>query len=67
MPEKWTGELICQMHLAKVTAKQLSEYMGVSETWVSGILNGKRQCKHAKEKFCAAFSEMVAQKEKEEQ
>ena len=61
MPEKWTGELIATMHSNKIRAKQLAEYMGVSETWVSGILNGKRHCKNAKEKFCAALAEMIAQ------
>lgn len=42
MPEKWTGRLIGKMHNNKITFNDLAAELGVSKTYVSMILNGRR-------------------------
>ncbi len=43
MPEKWTGRLIGTMHNTGVTRRELAAELGVSESYISLILNGKRK------------------------
>lgn len=47
MPEKWTGELLCEMHLNGITAKRLSEEIGWHPKYLSAVLNGHRTPKNA--------------------
>lgn len=59
MPEKWTGELVKQMHMNRVTATELSVQAGYAKGYVSMILNGSRHPKGAKEKLETALNEIV--------
>lgn len=43
MPEAWTGNLIGKMHNKNVTYDELAEEMGVTKSYISMILNGKRK------------------------
>ena len=43
MPEAWTGNLIGKMHNKDITYDELAEEMGVTKSYVSMILNGKRK------------------------
>lgn len=59
MPEKWTGDLIGQMHLAGVTRKELAKEAGYHEKYLLAILNGHSCPKGAEEKITAAFQRIV--------
>ena len=47
MPAQWTGEVIRDMHLARITKREVAKEMGVEPAYVSMILNGKREPKGA--------------------
>lgn len=42
MPEKWTGRLVGKMHNERITYDDLAAEMGVTKSYISMILNGKR-------------------------
>ena len=42
-PEAWTGNLIGKMHNKGITYDDLAEEMGVTKSYISMILNGKRK------------------------
>lgn len=47
MPAQWTAEVIGEMHLHGITAKELSAKIGWHEKYLSAILNGHREPKSA--------------------
>lgn len=61
MPEKWTGDVVGDMHVAGITAKQLAQKMGVNEKYLSAVLNSKKNPKNAESKCKAALSELIAE------
>ena len=65
MIASWTGQLVGAMHNAKVSARQLAAYMGLTPEYVSMVLNGKRTPKGAEQRFRAALQEMCNGKEGE--
>lgn len=42
MPEEWTGRLVGKMHNERITYEELANELGVTRSYVSMILNGKR-------------------------
>lgn len=60
MPAQWTAEIIGELHLNGITAKQLAERLGVTTAYVSMVLNGHREPKGAEEKFRKALAELTA-------
>lgn len=42
MLEEWTGHLVGKMHNERVTYEELANELGVTRSYVSMILNGKR-------------------------
>lgn len=56
IPAKWTAELIGEMHLSGVTAKQLAAEVGWNAKYLSVVLNGHKNPKHAEEKLREALS-----------
>lgn len=59
MPAQWTGEIIGELHVNGITAKQLSAQLGYNPKYVSAILNGKKSPKGAEEKFRQAVRELA--------
>ena len=59
MPAQWTGELIGNMHLTGITAKQLAAEVGWNEKYLSVVLNGHRAPKDAEEKLKAALNRLI--------
>lgn len=43
MPEEWTGQLIGKMHNNGITYDDLATEMGVTKSYISMLLNGKRK------------------------
>ena len=62
MPAQWTGEVIGKMHIHRIKVNELAEYLGYHPKYVSSILNGKKNPKHAELIFTAAVDRMIAQK-----
>lgn len=62
MPEKWTGDLIGKMHNSKVTYDDLAAELGVTKTYISMILNGKRKPPDIRKRMEEAFSAVVQRK-----
>lgn len=61
MPAKWTGDLIREMHLSGVTAKQLAAEVGWHEKYLSAVMNGHRDPKGAEQTLTAALRRLVEQ------
>lgn len=55
----WTGQLIGDMHLAGVTAKQLAVEVGWHEKYLSVVMNGHRQPKNAEQTLRAALDRLI--------
>lgn len=64
MPEKWTADVVGQMHLNRISRTDISKQLGVTKSYVSMVLNGKRSPKKAEEKFRQAVEELTEQRGK---
>lgn len=60
MPAQWTADLIGEMHLARVSKKQLAERLGVTPEYVSMVLNGHREPDGAVGRFREALAQIVS-------
>ena len=58
MPAKWTGDLVREMHLAGVTAKQLAAEAGWHDKYLSAVMNGHREPKGAEQTLRAALERL---------
>lgn len=57
--EKWTGDLIGNMHVHEVTYDELAAELGITKSYVSMILNGSRTPANAKERLQEAYSRIL--------
>lgn len=65
--DKWTGLLIGRMHNEEVTYAELGAEMGISEAYVSMILNGKRKPNGMQSRMESAFDAIIERRKEEEQ
>ena len=63
MPEKWTCEIVAQMHMYRITNQELARRMGFTKEYVSMVLNGKRTPESAEQKFREALSQIIQEKD----
>ena len=61
MPAQWTAALIGEMHLKKISKKQLAEELGVTPEYVSMVLNGHREPDGAEHRFVEAAERIVCE------
>lgn len=66
MPAQWTAELLGEMHLRNVTAKQLAEETGWHPKYLSTVLNGHKEPKDAEKKLRAALTRIGIKRERAE-
>lgn len=59
MLEAWIGEAVGRMHIAGIEHRQLAEHMGVSQGYVSMILNGKKTPADAEQRVMKALDELL--------
>lgn len=59
MPAQWTAEVVMEMHMHRITKRQLAQKLGVTPEWVGRILNGKNAPSHAEQKFRTALEELI--------
>lgn len=62
MPAQWTADLIGEMHLAGITAKQLASEAGWHEKYLSVVLNGHREPKNAEQTLRNALNRLKERK-----
>ena len=60
--DKWTGELIGNMHNNHITIEDVANKMGYSKAYVSMILNCKRKPPNIEIKMKAAVDDLIAEK-----
>lgn len=58
MPAQWTAEVIGEMHLKGVTAKQLAAAVGWHPKYLSQVLNGRVNPKGAERKLRNALAQI---------
>ena len=59
MPAQWTADLVGEMHLKGVTAKQLAAEAGWHEKYLSAVMNGHREPKNAEQTLRAALERII--------
>jgi len=59
MLAQWIAEIIGEMHIRKISGKQLAAELGVTPEYVSMVLNGHREPEGAEEKFRAALDRLI--------
>lgn len=59
MPKEWTGELVGLMHMHRITIAKLAESLGVTNRYVSMVLNGHRNPVGAEPRFRAALDRLI--------
>lgn len=57
--EFWTASAVGLMHLHKITQKELANHIGVTDDYISMILNGKKTPKGAEERISNAIDEII--------
>lgn len=63
MPAQWTGELIGEMHLKGVTAKELAAEAGWHPKYLSAVLNGHRAPKKAEVTLSTALNRILSNRQ----
>lgn len=63
MPAQWTAEIVGQMHLFGITAKQLAAEVKWHPKYLSQVLNGRVSPKGAEEKLRDALKTIIAHME----
>ena len=62
MPAKWTGEVVGEMHVFGVTAKELAAEAGWHAKYLSAVLNGHKEPRNAETTLKSALERLKAQK-----
>ena len=58
MPAQWTADIIGEMHLMGITAKQLATEAGWHEKYLSAVLHGHRNPRNAEATLRAALDRL---------
>lgn len=58
-PERWTGRLVGKMHNERVTLQDMADEMGVTRSYVSQVLNGKKTPSGARDRLEIAFESIL--------
>lgn len=64
MLERWTGKIVGEMHIHKISTAELAEKMGVSRQYVHMILNMDRTPADGRERMEAALAALIEEKKK---
>lgn len=63
MPKEWTGDLVGLMHNKKITNIQLAQKLGVTNRYVSMVLNGHREPIGAETRFKTALDDLIREQD----
>ena len=67
MLKKWIGEVVCEMHIHRISNKQLASHLGVSVEYISMILNGHREPVGIEDRLRKAICELSSTEERGEE
>ena len=62
MLKQWIGEVVGEMHIRRISIKQLAAHMGVAPEYISMILNGHREPTDIEDRLRKAINEIVENK-----
>ena len=62
MREAWTGEIVAQMHVNKITQGELAKKMCITRTYLSRILTGAQVTRGAEERCREAVNQIIAER-----
>ena len=62
MPKEWTGNLVGLMHNNRISNLQLAKELGVTDRYVSMVLNGHRDPPGAEERFTTAVRKIIEER-----
>lgn len=65
MPAQWTADVIGEMHLNSITARELAAEAKIDYRYLSMILNGHRSPKNAEARCREALARLIARQEKD--
>lgn len=66
MPEKWTGRLVGKMHNERITYDELAAELGVTKSYISMILNGRRNPDGIRRRMEEAVDRLLQRKRAEQ-
>ena len=58
MLKKWIGEVVGEMHIRKISIKQLATHLGMTPEYISMVLNGHREPAGIEERLRKAIEEI---------
>lgn len=64
MLKKWVGEVVCEMHIRRISNKQLASHLGCTVEYISMILNGHREPAGIEERLRKAIYEISCAEER---
>lgn len=59
---EWTAEVVGRMHLAGITGKQLAEECGITNSYLSTVLHGKKGDATTQQRILAALERLEGQR-----
>ena len=59
MSEQWIASVVGEMHINRVSQKDIATQMNVTPEYVNAILNGHRSPAGAEQKFRAALNDII--------
>lgn len=59
MPAQWTADVVGEMHLMRISKRQIAEQMGITPEYVSMVLNGHREPAGAECRFRKALAQLT--------
>lgn len=63
MLKKWVGEVVGDMHIHRISNKQLASHIGVTVEYISMVLNGHREPAGIEERIRKAIAEIAESNE----
>ena len=66
MPAQWTADIIGQLHLNGITAKELAAEVEWNPKYLSRVLNGVVNPNGAKDKLTAALDRIIQRRQTQE-
>lgn len=60
LPKKWTGDLVGLMHTNNISQQDLADHLGVTNRYVSMVLNSHKEPAGAEERFTNAVQAIIA-------
>ena len=64
MAEQWTAEIVAQLHLHRITRRELADELGVTAQYVTMVLNGYKTSAGMEERMMKAIENIVERQSK---